>query len=170
MSAEAAACGAAVLTTGALDAPSFALLPAPATTAEAVRWDVVAAQRSVPPHGLPTLSEAERDLAEVVRDATQTLDVLDVARGRDDVAARLAALDRELRRLDLPASLPARAQRTVVTAARLLGVVDVAVETDGAAVTASTAAQRRAAMRPLRTAARYALCAAYSAALEPARA
>jgi hypothetical protein len=167
LSADAATLGAAVLTVAGPDVPCWALLPHAATTTEAVRWNVAQVERSVPPYGLPTLSEAERGLSEAVREATHTLDLLDVARGRDDVAARLVALDKDLRRIDLPATLPARAQRTIATATRLLGVVEIAAETDGAAVTATSAAQRRDALRPLRITARHALCAAYSAALEP---
>ena len=168
LSADAARCGAVVLTVGDLDVESWALLPTAGASVEALRWDVVRADRSVPPHGLPTLSEADRALAEALRDTTHALDFLDVARGRDDVAGRLSAIDRDLRRIDLPSSLPARAQRLVATATRLLGVVSIAAETDGSAVTASVADERRAALRTLRTTARYALCAAYSAALEPA--
>ena len=167
VSADATRRGAAVITVGGLDVATWAMLPAAAESAEAVRWDVVDAERSVPPHGLPTLSEADRALSEAVRDSTSTLDLLDVARGRDEVAARLAALDKDLRRIELPPSLPARAQRTVATAARLLGVVSIAAASDGAAVTATAAERRREALRPLATAARHALCAAYSAALEP---
>jgi hypothetical protein len=98
--------------------------------------------------------------------STAELAALDVARGRDDVAARLRQLERGLRDIDLPPTLPARAQRVVATASRLLGVLDLAAETDGGAVTASEALRRAAALRPLRTATRYALCAAYSAAAE----
>jgi hypothetical protein len=75
-------------------------------------------------------------------------------------------LERALRDIDLPPTLTARAQRLVATSTRLLGVLDIAAETDGAAVTASEALRRSAALRPLRTATRYALCAAYSAAAE----
>jgi hypothetical protein len=71
-----------------------------------------------------------------------------------------------LRDIDLPPGLPARAQRLVATASRLIGVLDIAAETDGAAVTSSEVLRRDAALRPLRTAARYALCAAYSATAE----
>jgi hypothetical protein len=168
LSADAALRGAAVLTVGDLDVTPWALLPTVGASVDALRWDVVRADWSVPPHGLPTLSEADRALSEALRDTTHVLDALEVARGRDDVAARLTAIDTDLRRIDLPSSLPARAQRMVVTATRLLSVASIAAESDGAAVTASVATRRREALRTLRTTARYALCAAYSAALEPA--
>jgi hypothetical protein len=165
--------GCAVLTVGPRDVAAYAVLPTSASASagdgEVVRWDVVEVAHSTPPHGLPTLSEADRALTEALADTTGALDALDVARGRDEIAPRLAALDRALRSIDLPASLPARAQRTVATSSRLLGVLGLATETDGGAVTAAEAQQRLVALRPLRTAVRYALCAAYSAAAEPAR-
>jgi hypothetical protein len=71
--------------------------------------------------------------------------------------------------VDLPPSLPPRAQRLVASASRLLGVLTLAAETDSAAVTAREAVRRAEALRPLRTAVRHALCAAYSAAAEPHR-
>ena len=106
-------------------------------------------------------------VAEAMREATQVLEGLDVARGRDALQARLIDVDRGLRRLDVPPSLPARAQRLVVTGSRLLAIVTIAAESDGAAVTASSAVQRAHALRPLRRAARYALCAGYSALADP---
>ena len=161
--------GAAVLTVGPPDVSSYALLPASATSgaSDVVRWDVVEVDHSTAPYGLPTLSEADRALAEAMRSTTHELDLLDVARGRDDVGPRLVALDRSLRRIELPASLPGRAQRMVATSSRLLGILSLATQDDGAAVTAAEAHRRRESLRPLRTAARYALCAGYSAAAEP---
>lgn len=98
------------------------------------------------PHGLPTLSEAERSLAESMRETTAALDVLDVAKGRGDVAGSLARLEREVRTLPLPASMVPRAQRTVVAASRLLGILTVAADSESAAVTAA----RRSAAPPAR--------------------
>ena len=167
--APAVAAGSAVVGVGPADVPSLALLPTTARVDGAddvVRWDVVAVDHVIAPAGLPTLSEADRGLADAMAASTAELAALDVARGRDDVAGRLRMLERALRDVDLPPTLPARAQRLVATATRLLGVLDIAAETDGAAVTASEVLRRSAALRPLRTATRYALCAAYSAAAE----
>jgi hypothetical protein len=168
--AAAVAAREAVLTIGPRELPAYALVPTVAATPEGlvVRWDVLPAAPTTPPHGLPTLVEAERGLAEAMRDATVSLDALDVATGREELAPRLAGLDRTLRSLVLPRTLPARAQRLVVSATRLLGVLTWAAESDGAAVSAGEAAQRAAALAPLRRAARYALAAAYSAEAEPA--
>jgi hypothetical protein len=160
----------AVLTVAPREVPAFALVPTSTPSAEGllVCWDVLVAEASTPPHGLPTLSEAERGLAETMRSATVSLDARDVASGREELAPRLAGLDRALRTLVLPPSMPARVQRLVVTATRLLALLTWAAETDGGAVSAGEAAQRSAALRPLRQAARYALAAAYSADAEPA--
>jgi hypothetical protein len=160
---------AAVVSVASPEVPAYALVASCATTevsGDVVRWDVVGVQFAPAPAGLPTLAEADRALREAMTASTQELAALDVARGRDDLARRLHRLDRSLRDIDLPPSLPARAQRLVATASRLLGVLDLAAESDGAAVTASEVLRRAAALRPLRTAARYALCAAYSAAAE----
>ena len=167
--AAATEAGAAVLTVGAIEAPALALVPtsSPSEAGDVVRWDAIPIDWSPPPHGLPTLGEADRMVAEAMREATQVLEGLDVARGRDALQARLIDVDRGLRRLDVPPSLPARAQRLVVTGSRLLAIVTIAAESDGAAVTAASAVQRAHALRPLRRAARYALCAGYSALADP---
>jgi hypothetical protein len=169
LTAQAVAAGAAVISVGPPEVPSYALLATAAATDDAgdvVRWDVVTVDYAVPPAGLPTLSEADRALLETMAASTQELAALDVARGRDDVAPRLRRLDRELHDVELPPTLPAKAQRLVATATRLLGILDIAAESEGAAVTASEALRRSTALRPLRTAARYALCAAYSQQVE----
>jgi hypothetical protein len=167
--AAATAAGCAVLTVAPPTAPSWALIPTvePSHGGDVVRWDLVEVAPTVPPHGLPTLGEADRLVAEAMREATASLDVLDVAAGREEVAARLAGIERGLRRLDLPASLPARAQRLVASGSRLLAITVLAADSDGAAVTAADAVARAEALRPLRRAARYALCAGYSALADP---
>lgn len=170
-SGQALAAGSAVVTVAAPDVPALALVPSAAASdrGDVVRWDVVPVEFMPAPYGLPTLSEAERALAEGMRDATSALDVLDVARGRDDVAGALSRLERKVRTVPLPASLEPRAQRTVVSASRLLGILQVVVDADSAAVTAAETQQRAEALRPLRRVARHALCAAWSAAAEPTR-
>ena len=168
-STAATAAGAAVLTVGPHTAPTLALIPSSARSeqGDVVRWDVVDVEPTVAPHGLPTLGEADRMVAEAMREAIESLAVLDVASGRDDVAGRLAGIERGLQRLDLPAALPARAQRLVASGSRLLAITVLAADSDGAAVTAAAAAARAEVLRPLRRAARYALCAGYSALADP---
>jgi hypothetical protein len=133
-----------------------------------VRWDVLPAAPSHGTGGLPTLAEAERGLASRVAESIATLEALGLARGREDVAARLAAVDQRVRLLRLPDTLPTRALRLVESATRLAAVVALATEDDGAAVTAGEAHSRREALRPLSEAARHALCAGYGAGAEPA--
>jgi hypothetical protein len=166
---DAVARGECVITVAAPGSPTWALLPTAAASegGDVVRWDVVEVNPSAHPHGLPTLSEAERALADAVREATERLVQLDLARGREELADRLRRVERDVSRLELPAGLSPRAQRAVVQAARLLGILDVASATDGAAVTAGEAVARAETLRPLRAAARHALCAASSAQAEP---
>jgi hypothetical protein len=167
---DAVAAGEAVITVSRPGAPALALVPAvaPSEGGDVVRWDVVEVGPSAHPHGLPTLSEAERQLAESLIEATEALAALDLARGREEVAGRLQSLERRVSRLDLPGSLSPRAQRAVVQAARLLAILEIAASTPGAEVTAGEAQAREATLRPLRRAARHALCAACSAEAEPA--
>lgn len=169
VNADATAAGEAVITVTGPGTPHWALLPtsAPSEAGDVVRWDVREVAYSVHPHGLPTMSEAERALADALRGATAALVSMDLARGRDDVAGRLRGVEKDVSRIDLPPSLPARAQRSVVQAARLLGILQVAASTEGAAVTAAEIAARAETLRPLRAAARHALCAACSAQAEP---
>ena len=78
------------------------------------------------PHGLPTLSEAERGSGRgdarhhgrARRRSTSRAAATSVA------PAACAAFEQAAARIDLPPTLPARAQRAVVQAARLLGVLD----------------------------------------------
>ncbi len=158
-----------VLTVGPRELPSWALVPAvaPGRDGAVVRWDLLKVAPSVPPHGLPGLAEAERGLSDAMAATTATLDALDVARGREGAGPALAAFDRGVRGLVLPPTLSPRAQRLVLSGTRLLAVLAIASESDGASITTTEAERRRESLRPLRRAARYALCAAYSAEAEP---
>lgn len=108
-----------------------------------------------------TLSEAELSLREALRDATEALAQLDVARWRDDAADAIAALrsDADPGWL-LPPGLEPRALRVLVTAVRLRAVVDLATIDDGGAVNLWQADQRSAALRHVDHAARRAVAAA----------
>jgi hypothetical protein len=173
--------GPAAVTEAATDAGEVAVVTGAAplalvpTAAESpsggvvVRWDLLPAAASIDTGGLPSVAEADRALAEQMREGIAALELLGLARGRDEVSARLAAAERDARRLSLPPTLPARAVRLVEQATRLAAVVSIAREDDGAAVTAHEALTRDAALSPLSRAARHALCAGYSAAIEPAR-
>ena len=144
------------------------LVPTIGSEEAVVRWDLLPADPGLPVAGLPSVSEAERELAEGMREGIATLEALGLARGRDAVAEPLAAVDRAARPMLLPTTLPPRAVRLLEQATRLAAVVALARADDGAAVTLVEAQQRESALRPLSRSARRALCAGYSAGLEPA--
>ncbi len=118
-----------------------------------------------PPPGAPApgLAEADRALAETLREATQVLDRLDLARLDADRAEDLARL--RSGRLDgdgLAPGYPERAVSVLVRARRLRIIVRLATLDEGAAVTAAQARDRLDALRPLDRAARHAEMAAYN--------
>lgn len=122
--------------------------------------------RVAPPADVPMLGEAERELAEALRTATETLTALDVA-GSGPVAeaawdAYRARAERG-RRLLAP-GYPARAVRVLELAQRVSALVAIAEEAGpGGAVSASAWAARREALRPVERTARRAQVAAYNA-------
>jgi hypothetical protein len=160
--------GAAVVTVGDASAPALMFVPRVDDRAEGrtTIWQSLRVDPSRAPYGLPTLSEAERQLAESMTEATQALAALDVARGREDIGRELRNLERATEHLNLPASLPGRAQRMIAMGHRLLGIIEIARRSDGASVSAMSASLRRDALAPLDQSARHALCAAYSAQVE----
>lgn len=132
-----------------------------------VVWAAMPVEPTVGSGGLPSLAEADRELAEAMHDGTAALAALDLAAGRDDVDADLARSWRRVPRSGLPDVLPARAVALLDRASRVAAIVALAERHDGAAVTAAEAAARAAALRPLARAARHALAAAFAAAGEP---
>ncbi|MFB7219289.1 hypothetical protein [Streptomyces sp. NPDC056227] len=125
--------------------------------------------REAPPADVPSLGEAERELAEALRDATATLSRLDVA-GSGPVAE--AALDAYRARAErgrelLAPGYPPRAVRVLELAQRVGLLISLAYENGhGGAVSASEIAARRAALRPVERVARRAQVAAYNAYVE----
>jgi hypothetical protein len=99
-------------------------------------------------------------------EATQALAALDIARGREEIGRELQNLERATEHLNLPSSLPGRAQRMIAMGHRLLGIIDIARRGDGASVSATSASMRLDALAPLDQSARHALCAGYSAQVE----
>ena len=137
-------------------APELGLGPQPAQPAQPAQL------------ALPTLAEADRDLAVALREATDLLADLDLARWDPDSAEAVDLLRRG--RLDgdgLAPGYPNRAHEVLARARRLRAIVELAGRGDGAAVTARESAARIAALVPLDRAARYAEMAAYNAVLEP---
>ncbi|MFD7623104.1 hypothetical protein [Streptomyces sp. NPDC059802] len=125
--------------------------------------------REAPPADVPSLSEAERELAEGLRDATAMLSRLDVA-GSGPVAE--AAVDAYRARAErgrevLAPGYPARAVRVLELAQRVGLLISVAYENGhGGAVSASEIAARGEVLRPVERVARRAQVAAYNAYVE----
>ncbi|MCX4551925.1 hypothetical protein OG204_07215 [Streptomyces sp. NBC_01387] len=134
-----------------------------------VLWHCLAV-RDAPPADVPSLGEAERELAEALREATKVLSGLDVA-GSGPVAE--AAIDAYRARAErgpgevLAPGYPARAVRVLTLAQRVGLLVEMGYEHGpGGAVSASEMAARGAALRPVERVARRAQVAAYNAYVE----
>ncbi|MFK0169782.1 hypothetical protein ACIQU5_13340 [Streptomyces sp. NPDC090306] len=133
-----------------------------------VVWHVLPV-RPAPPADVPSLGEAERELAEALRDATAVLSRLDVA-GSGPVAE--AAIDAYRARAEagrevLAPGYPPRAVRVLELAQRVGLLVEIAQENGhGGAMSASEMAARAEALRPVRRTARRAQVAAYNAVVE----
>ncbi|HSE07374.1 MAG TPA: hypothetical protein VLB29_01805 [Nocardioidaceae bacterium] len=115
---------------------------------------------------VPDVAEADTSLRQAVLAAAKTLADLDVARWRPEVADELMALRRAVD-LPFPPRWDARAVRVASLSVRCRTVVDLALEDEGGAVSASETEARRAALTPLDHAARRGLVAACS--LRPER-
>jgi len=120
----------------------------PFRVGQAVQWRVFRAERPFAP---PTPYEAERQLSEAVLSAATTLARLEVAAGArpPDVAPMRLA----------PGYHP-RQIATADRASRLLGACDLALLSDGAAISAFEVDARSRELRSVRLAAARALCAA----------
>ncbi|MBH5334191.1 hypothetical protein IHE55_04995 [Streptomyces pactum] len=142
-----------------------------------VRVDVVwhcLPVRDAPPADVPSLGEAERELAEALREATEVLSRLDVAGSGPVAQAALeayrarAARGREV----LAPGYPPRAARVLELAQRVGALVAIAHapggdgREHGAAVSAAQIAARAEALRPVERTARRAQVAAYNAYVE----
>ncbi|MGZ4602271.1 MAG: hypothetical protein ACXV0U_01595 [Kineosporiaceae bacterium] len=163
-------------TTAALGAGEAVRLPSgwglvPSEEGSGVRWLALPTDDDTwPPPGAPApgLAEADRALAETLRQATEVLDRLDVARLDADRAEDLARL--RSGRLDgdgLAPGYPERAVSVLVRARRLRTIVRLAARDEGGTVTAAEARDRLEALRPLDRAARHAEMAAYNVLSEP---
>ncbi|MFD7108290.1 hypothetical protein ACWIG3_24795 [Streptomyces celluloflavus] len=130
--------------------------------------------REAPPADVPSLGEAERELAEALREATEVLSKLDVA-GAGPVAQ--AALDAyraraEAGRQVLAPGYPPRAVRVLELAQRVGALIGIAQRVGGdgrehgGAVSASEITARAEALRPVERTARRAQVAAYNSAVE----
>ncbi|MFJ8233856.1 hypothetical protein ACIQ9E_28465 [Streptomyces sp. NPDC094448] len=125
--------------------------------------------REAPPADVPSLGEAERELAEGLREATRVLSQLDVAASGPVAEAAIDAYRAraEAGRAGLAPGYPPRAVRVLELAERVGLLVSVAYENGpGGAVSASEMAARGEALRPVERVARRARVAAYNAYVE----
>ncbi|RFU83099.1 hypothetical protein DY218_29555 [Streptomyces triticagri] len=125
--------------------------------------------REAPPADVPSLGEAERELAEALREATEALSRLDVAASGPVAEAAVDAYraraerGREL----LAPGYPPRAFRVLELAQRVGLLISVAYENGhGGAVSAAEMAARAELLRPVERTARRAQVAAYNSFVE----
>jgi hypothetical protein len=110
---------------------------------------------------LTDLGEADRGLRAGLSETADALAALDVARWRPEVADALMDL-RHRATYDAPAGTPPRAVELAGRAVQAIGIVGLALEDHGGAVTAQEIMHREDALRPLEAAGRRALVAACS--------
>jgi hypothetical protein len=109
------------------------------------------------------LREAERELGRLMREATDLLMNLDVARWEPAAAEILAHQSSQVHVPALPMTFPPRAHYVLETAQRVALIVETARASDGGAVSAAEARVRSQALRELDAAARRGIEAACSA-------
>ncbi|CAL9385509.1 putative protein [Streptomyces sp. enrichment culture] len=125
--------------------------------------------RQAPPADVPSLGEAERELAEALREATEVLTRLDVAASGPVAQAAIEAYRAraEAGRQVLAPGYPPRAVRVLELAQRVGALISLAHGSGhGGAVSASEMAARSAALRPVERTARRAQVAAYNSVVE----
>jgi hypothetical protein len=114
-----------------------------------------------------SMSEAEHELTEAIRETASELGRRGSASWMSDVATELSDARRAGERLRLPPSHPPRAVRLTAQAERLSAVLAM-VDRDGTGeVTATGMSERAETLAPLRIAVRRALLAGYNAGSEP---
>jgi hypothetical protein len=141
--------------------------PAGDVHAEVV-WQVLPV-REAPPADVPSLGEAERELAEALREATEVLSKLDVAASGPVAEAAIDAYRArsEHGREVLAPGYPPRAVRVLELARRVALLVSLAYGNGhGGAVSAGEMAARAEALRPVERTARRAQVAAYNSVVE----
>jgi hypothetical protein len=170
--ARALAAGEAVITVGG---PPLGLVPE--VTEAGPRGDVhvevmwhCLAVRDAAGADVPSLGEAERELAEALRDATAALSALDVAGSGPAATAALDAYRARAERARevLAPGYPPRAVRVLELAQRVGALIAIASGEHGAAVSASEITARAELLRPVERTARRAQVAAYNAYAEEA--
>ena len=129
----------------------------PQRTGAAVIWTAQPAER----RQLPDVGEADRALRAALLASADALADLDVARWRPEVADRLMDL-RHREPLTAPDGIPPRCVDLASRGLQAAGIVELALEDDGGAISATEVERRRAALVRLDRAGRAALTAACS--------
>lgn len=163
--------GAAVIADGV---PSTALIPQVdrfgpvGDHGTAVTWRAVDADGPVGPGRRPSLTEADRALAETLNAALRRLHDLDLARWRPEVATLREDLDGPAQE-HLPPDFPDRGLRLLARAQRMSAVLALGRSDVGGAVSVVDAARRTETLDELARAVRQAQAAAWNAGSEPGR-
>ncbi|MEV4558853.1 hypothetical protein AB0K51_17945 [Kitasatospora sp. NPDC049285] len=118
------------------------------------------------PADVPSLDEAERELADGLREATALLTRLDVAGAGPETLRALEAFRRRGHSELLAPGYPPRAVRVLESARQVAALLSIASDGHGAAVSAAEMAARREILAPLDRTARRAQVAAYNAAVD----
>ncbi len=132
----------------------------------AVHW----AAHSVEPRigtNLPSLGEAELQLTETLREVTEALACLDLARWRPQIAESLAGIRAGNGTVGLAPGYPGRAHRVLASAQRISAIAALVEEDHDAGVGTGILGARDALLRQLSGAARYATLAAFNSVVEP---
>jgi len=116
-----------------------------------------------PPADVPSLHEAERELADGLRETTLLLTKLDVAGAGPEALSALEQYRRRGHAELLAPGYPPRAVRVLESARKISALLSIALSGHGAAVSASEMTARREVLAPLRRTARRAQVAAYNA-------
>ncbi|MFT4081821.1 MAG: hypothetical protein QM638_04485 [Nocardioides sp.] len=122
-----------------------------------IEWHCLPAWR----RAVPDVGEADRGLRAALRDSATALAELDVARWRPEAADRLINL-RHAPALPQVPGIPPRCVELAARGSQAAEIVEVALEDDGAAISAGEIERRRQALVPLDRAVRRALSAAGS--------
>jgi hypothetical protein len=131
-----------------------------------LRWTVYPVPDPGPPPEFVALGQAERDLREQVRQSASVLTSLGVARHRPGVREEIAAALRARPASLWPAGMPGQPLRVLQHADEVEAILAAAsVDEPGGALSATAAAARREALRPIETAVRVARRAAVAEAV-----
>jgi hypothetical protein len=162
--ADAMAAGEAVLAVGVPIGflPEVAVYGPPGDQSATVLWRCTEV-REAPPADVPSLHEAERELAEGLREATVLLSRLDVAGAGPQALRALEQYRKRAHSRLLAPGYPPRAVRVLESARQVSALLAIAADGHGAAVSAGEMAARGAVLTPLRRTARRAQVAAYNA-------